>query len=525
MSKLSDINLFRLNNNHQQNLYNSFTNNLNIIAFQIYNPIFAHYFTFYNNNSYKYFTFKSKYTLYNFSESIEPKNNDSYIKHIYKSKIRNNITKKIEDREIFIKINSILDNSQYIQNLYNINHNNGLPNIYHNLSNKKINDSNNTAYIDGFSSFILSKLVENNYCPSFPLYYGTFNGIIDNYKFDITEDYNSIKNISWFKKYNDNKFSIEMKDIYEFDNIVRDLLIRNNNLNTLNTMTLDNLSIETLSDDSDFKSNENSQPENNSDVESIWTDIESNSDIDSTISLESIENYKKIKYCNIKDYPVHMICMESFHDTLDNLLDNGYDMSAEEWKGILFQICFALSVAQKHYNFIHNDLHSSNIMFEETSCEFLYYSFKKRYFKIPTFNKISKIIDFGRATFIINKRVYFSDVFKKNGDAEGQYDYPYNGNFKYCRNRPNPSFDLARLATTISEHFSPDDDLYSLMEEWTKDDSNLILLNEPDDFDLYRKIAETVHNTIPKDQLEHDIFSEFIIDKSEIPKNETIYVF
>ena len=200
-------------------------------------------------------------------------------------------------------------------------------------------------------------------------------------------------------------------------------------------------------------------------------------------------------------------------------------MSAEEWKGILFQICFALSVAQKHYNFIHNDLHSSNIMFEETSCEFLYYSFNKRYFKIPTFNKISKIIDFGRATFIINKRVYFSDVFKKNGDAEGQYDYPYNGNFKYCRNRPNPSFDLARLATTISEHFSPDDDLYSLMEEWTKDDSNLILLNEPDDFDLYRKIAETVHNTIPKDQLGHDIFSEFIIDKSEIPKNETIYVF
>ena len=49
---------------------------------------------FYNNNSYKYFTLNSKYTLSNILDSIEPKNNDTYIKHLYSAKIINNHTKK-----------------------------------------------------------------------------------------------------------------------------------------------------------------------------------------------------------------------------------------------------------------------------------------------------------------------------------------------------------------------------------------------------------------------------------------------
>ena len=48
--------------------------------------------------------------------------------------------------------------------------------------------------------------------------------------------------------------------------------------------------------------------------------------------------------------------------------------------------------------------------------------------------KITKIIDFGRATFKVKNQIFFSDVFKKNGDAEGQYTFPYNNTLKDYKN-------------------------------------------------------------------------------------------
>ena len=53
---------------------------------------------------------------------------------------------------------------------------------------------------------------------------------------------------------------------------------------------------------------------------------------------------------------------------------------------------------------------------------------------------------------------------------------------------------------------------------------NIVLLDEYDDFDLYRNIATNVHTAIPKQQLEHSIFKEFIMENMP-PKNEIIYVF
>ena len=44
--------------------------------------------------------------------------------------------------------------------------------------------------------------------------------------------------------------------------------------------------------------------------------------------------------------------MELCNSTLDELLDGDYDMSSLEWKSILFQVCFGLSVAQKHFKFV-----------------------------------------------------------------------------------------------------------------------------------------------------------------------------
>ena len=77
-------------------------------------------------------------------------------------------------------------------------------------------------------------------------------------------------------------------------------------------------------------------------------------------------------------------------------------------------------------------------MLVNTNSEFIYIKYKQYYYKIPTFGKISKIIDFGRATFRIGDKLFFSDVFKKYGDAEGQYSYPYNNTLKKCKILPLP---------------------------------------------------------------------------------------
>ena len=210
--------------------------------------------------------------------------------------------------------------------------------------------------------------------------------------------------------------------------------------------------------------------------------------------------------------------------TLDNYIDNTQNnICDEEWKSILFQICFGLAVAQKQYDFVHNDLHSSNIMFSKTDQKYLYYNFKGTVFKIPTFGKISKIIDFGRATFNYKNKLFFSDVFKKNGEAEGQYSYPYYNSLNKCNVKPNKSFDLSRLATTIIEHFEENTDIYKLLKLWCMDKYGNFLMDLEDDFNLYRIIAKNVKSAVPKNQINKIIFKEFIVDKSTIDNDFIIF--
>ena len=59
---------------------------------------------------------------------------------------------------------------------------------------------NNTAFIDTFFSYLASELTLNNNLPNFPVYYGSLNGIMKKYNFDISEDYHSFKGEAWFNK-------------------------------------------------------------------------------------------------------------------------------------------------------------------------------------------------------------------------------------------------------------------------------------------------------------------------------------
>ena len=50
-------------------------------------------------------------------------------------------------------------------------------------------------------------------------------------------------------------------------------------------------------------------------------------------------------------------------------------------------------------------------------------------------------------------------------------------------------------------------------------------MNYQDDFNLYKIIAKNVTSAVPKDQLEKDLFTKYIVKKSEIPKKAFIYYY
>jgi len=543
----------KIHNDILTKLKEEFKENLNITDIQTYFPILALFFEFYNDSDTS-FILNSNFIVKSLLEPIEQIKSDSYIKHFFKASILNQNNNETIEKNIFVKILPLINISQAMMNEYNLEHNNRLPNIHASLTSKKINNYNNSAYIDSFFSYLGSRLTESGKCPTFPLFFGTFTGVADEFKYDITEEYSSIKNTSWYKKYNNNKFTIHsvdlerpendsLKKIETIDDECQDITHLLNNDDFLEISKPDSELEEPDNSveehDNSAEEHDNSAEEHENYIEDLYSDESGSSDSDISINLGNLDSISinsdsdlslsscdmyEINYCCIKDYPVQINCIEMLDGTLDNYIEKVENNIPEpEWKSILFQVCFGLSVAQKQYDFVHNDLHSSNIMFKETQLEYLYYNFKGTYFKIPTFGKISKIIDFGRATFNYKKKLFFSDVFKKNGEAEGQYNYPYLNNLDKCKIKPNKSFDLSRLATTIIEHFEEDSDIFRLLKLWCSDKYGNFLMELNDDFNLYKIIAKNVKSAVPKNQINKLIFKEFIVEKDSINTNEYIY--
>ena len=183
---------------------------------------------------------------------------------------------------------------------------------------------------------------------------------------------------------------------------------------------------------------------------------------------------------------------------------------------------------QKMFLFTHNDLHTNNVMYIPTNKKFIYYTFKKQTYKVPTFGKIYKIIDFGRAIYKVNNKLVCSDSFSQNGTAHTQYNFEpfYNKNKQIVL--PNKSFDLCRLACSMID-FIIDDikqiqkfrevPVYDLIISWLYDDNgkNVLYKNNGEerypDFKLYKMIARIVHNHIPDTQFNHPCFNKYKVSQ------------
>jgi hypothetical protein len=237
----------------------------------------------------------------------------------------------------------------------------------------------------------------------------------------------------------------------------------------------------------------------------------------------------------LEKFPVQIICMENCENTFDSLIANE-ELEEKEWFSALMQIIMTLVTYQKVFLFTHNDLHTNNIMYNKTDKKFLYYKFNNKYYKVPTYGRIYKIIDFGRGIYKFNGKQFCSDCFKNGEDAATQYNFEPYFNDKKPRLDPNSSFDLCRLACSIWDYLIDDMDEISNLEEcsplvqlivdWCLDDNGVNILYKNNgqerypDFKLYKMIARNVHHHVPYYQLERKEFKKYVV--TSVPNNENI---
>jgi hypothetical protein len=270
-------------------------------------------------------------------------------------------------------------------------------------------------------------------------------------------------------------------------------------------------------DETSEESTENPETHSNeSDTEYEDTDDDETDDED--------DNPEDETHAYINDFPVQMICMEKCDGTMDDLFSNN---EIDETTGIsaMFQIIMILLTYQSAFDFTHNDLHTNNITFVNTSKKHLYYKYNNIIYKIPTFGRIFKIIDFGRAIYKYQGKLFCSDSFSPQGDATTQYNCEPFFNEKKPRVLPNPSFDLCRLGCSVYDFIIDNDnmkkkdfdDFQKIINEWCTDDNGKNILYKKGEekypgFKLYKVIARNVTKHTPQNQLTKPIFQQFIVN-------------
>jgi len=508
---------------------------------QNYIPLYNKFFSL-NETNFNSFNLTNKFRV---DQILERKTDNVYLCSLIKTQ---NKEDKATKGEVFIKFSPLMDPIKYITGKYNIHKNIfNLPNLSNNKCHKKMIDPNNAAYTDGFFYFLSNRLVTDYSFPNGIKFYGSYLGTKTEYEYDISDDIEYLCDSDEFYKNKDNLFSIanfgeffnsetrnykaklniseksgEISVTSANDDMFEGIFkgggddckdISNNLVFQFNITKKTNSSSSTCSSRSSHTSGSESEEE-----EDDLSDC-SSTDSESSILIKS----------KIFNYPIQMICLEKLEDTLDNYI-NEKDMDQDEWKSCLLQIILSLITYNKAFDFVHNDLHSNNIMYIKTDKKWLYYCYNKTYYKVPTFGKIYKLIDFGRATYSFKNVKICSDSFHPKGDAATQYNYgPYYNKDKPLL-KPNKSFDLCRLACSLYDYFNDDqeeDPISKLVLGWCKDDKGKNVMYKKNgmerypDFKLYKMIARCVHNHTPEAQL--PFFSKFVVSKKKILKKKKIF--
>lgn len=448
----------------------------------------------------------------------------------------------------------------------------------------KINDPLNEAYVDAIYANVASKFVESGLSPHWCKCYGTYTARVDKYLYNISEEYDSLKQKPWWRrnqrnglftlhrteqdKINDQRFfteglsEIDVSDFAEIPTLAPEL-----QTSGFDSCGSGDNEVECV-EPQHHKSSPVKLHAPKVHLERMPSPADSTgsgggfsaSSDDGEYSEDEIQ-----QFAEFTNFPVQVTLLEYADGTMDELIDEEDDADEtlaatkeQRWGAWLFQVIAALAAAQYWTGFVHNDLHTNNVMWSGTGQTHIYYRVHKGkevyYMCVPTYGRIMKIIDFGRASYTLPEPAGFfiSDAFYPGNDAMDQYNCEpfYDPDEKKLE--PNTSFDLCRLAVSLLESLYPDrpeaakptkimsreggklytetsSAVYNMLWEWLTDDEGKNILRTPDgeerypDFDLYHAIAADAHRAIPKRQIERALFTGYRVLAKEVPTGESVY--
>ena len=496
-------------------------------------------------------------------------------------------------KPVFFKYSPLLDPLKYIIGKYDIEDKNllNLPSFTNqNNFHEKLKDSNNSAYVDSFFSYLTSILLHSHGFLHGLDFYGSFLSTKENYPVNIYDDIEYVDEFDFFHKNKDILFSVDEAYTDMVGNDTRNYKQKINVVNeqvelqlsdleelslvgqaktpTIEVIDLNNPDIiyvnekaeerkeskkniisrtSSLSSSSSCSSRSSNSSIGGDDVDDEFEDCHSDDDLkdddlkDDDLKDDGSDGYSSIDgeevIVKIKEFPVQIIALECCEDTLNSLIeDEEQPLKDEEWESIVLQVLISLITYQNVFGLTHNDLHANNIMYTNTDKQFIYYKVDGVYYKVPTFGKLFKIIDFGRAIYKFKGQLLCSDSFHPKGDAATQYNFPPYVNNKKPLVEPNFSFDLCRLGCSIYDYIVDDvseestvtSPIMKIIMEWCKDDKgrNILYKKNGDerypDFKLYKMISRKVHSHVPINVLRNTYFDKFKVTKKKIPKEKNI---
>lgn len=270
----------------------------------------------------------------------------------------------------------------------------------------------------------------------------------------------------------------------------------------------------------------------NVNMKKLTTELENKEELNFYKKIIKSNRFKIKIFKNNKRYYVeryNMPCLLLYSEVLDSDLHDYIRKSERilehEWCSYIFQIIAGLTTCQKYFNLCHNDLHIANIMYKYTEKKYLYFEYENKIYRIHTYNKILKIIDWGRGTYDFNNFKGQNTIYNSDGDAYGQYIHRRINNKGKKPIDYNLSTDLVIFGSNILNNnlFPKKGNLRKLVKKWLQYDNSSIEYIDKNEFDLYIKAAKFCKNAVPKNQIEESVFNKFIIDIKCINKDEKIY--
>ena len=523
---------------------------LNVSNPQNYIPLYSKFFTL-NDKNFNNINLNNPLSLV----SVEERESENKY-----SGVVANEAGETKRRQVFFKLSPLLDPTKYMIGKYDLSNTNllKLPSLNDDSSHPKVRDPNNSAYIDSFFTYLTSQLLHKHAFIHGVDFFGSFLATKNDYAVDISDDIEYLNESPFFHKNKDSLFTIDntfqmdflnydtrnykkklkltspengdiQLDLADIDDLEKLRTIfaveENGTSNGKPSVIFEDHNVKSVESSSSTASNCSSRSSNTDNEECDDEDDDSTGHASNSDCSTATEDEFTAK---LASFPVQVISLERCEKTLDSLIVNN-ELSEEEWTSIIVQILMILITFQKTFGLTHNDLHTNNIMYVSTDKQYLFYKTNNQHYKVPTFGKIFKIIDFGRAIYKFRGNILCSDSFHPKGDASSQYNCePYLNN-KKPRLEPNFSFDLCRLGCSLFDFLVDDLEdsdetmpaIASIISGWCKDDKgrNIMYKNNGEErypeFKLYKMIARTVHNHVPQEVLKDPYFGRFIIPRKK----------